>query len=75
MSDSGRSDWVRNLTAVPSVSVRVGRDELAARARVVARGTDEDRLARRLLLAKYQAPGSTDLEDWGRRALVVALDL
>lgn len=59
----------------PKVTVRIGDTEGEATARVVDAGTDEDRLARRLLLAKYQQPGQTDLESWGRSALPVAFDL
>lgn len=70
-----RADFVRNAMANPSVTVRIGDQEGGATARVVASGTDEDGLARRLLLAKYQAPGSDDLESWGRSALPVAFDL
>ena len=70
-----RADWVRNLRANHHVGVRLGDQHYAAVARVVDDGTDEDRVARRLLLAKYQRPGSGDLEGWGRTALVVALDL
>ena len=71
-----RADWVRNLVADPAVRVRVGDgDQVDARARVREAGSDEDGLARRLVLEKYQAPGSTDLAGWGRSALAVALDL
>ena len=70
-----RADWVRNLQATPRVQVRVGADEHPATARVVAPDTEEDGLARRLLLQKYQRPGSGDLGTWGRTALPVAVDL
>ena len=70
-----RADWVRNLMAGPAVQVRVGEVHHEARARVVAAGSDEDARARQLLLARYQAPGSDDLEAWGRTALAVAVDL
>ena len=69
------SDWVRNLQRDPRVSVRIGNRTHHATARVVEPGTDEDALARRLLLEKYQTPAGEDLEDWGRTALPVALDL
>ena len=59
----------------PKVTVRIGDREGGATARVVEAGTEEDALARRLLVAKYQQPGQTDLESWGRRALPVAFDL
>jgi F420H(2)-dependent quinone reductase len=66
---------VRNLVAEPRVRVRVGDREWAATARVVAAGTDEDALARRLLVAKYADPDKDDLSSWGRSALPVALDV
>lgn len=70
-----RSDWVRNAMADPHVTVRTGDDELRATARVLDpdKDADEDALARRLLLAKYQK--GEELAGWGRGALPVALDL
>ncbi|MDQ6727097.1 MAG: nitroreductase family deazaflavin-dependent oxidoreductase [Actinomycetota bacterium] len=70
-----RADWVRNVLADPAVAVRIGEREGGATGRVVEEGTDEDARARRLLVAKYQSPGATDLEGWGRSALPVAFDL
>jgi replication-associated recombination protein RarA len=66
---------VRNLVAEPRVQVRVGDEEWAAAARLVEAGTDEDALARRLLVAKYADPDTDDLSSWGRSALPVALDV
>ena len=66
---------MRNLRADPVVQVRIGDREGAGTARVVEPGTDEDALARRLVLDKYQSDGATDLESWGRTALPVAFDL
>jgi deazaflavin-dependent oxidoreductase (nitroreductase family) len=70
-----RADWVRNLTADPAVTLRVGEDSWPAEGRVVDEGTGEDVRARRLMLAKYSTPGSGDLDSWGRSALVVAVDV
>jgi hypothetical protein len=42
-------------------------------ARLVEPGTDEDALARRLLLEKYQR--GDELAGWGQGALPIALDL
>lgn len=70
-----RADWVRNVMADPEVTIRIGDHEGAASGRVVQGATDEDDLARRLVLAKYQQPGSDDLASWGRSALAVAFDL
>jgi deazaflavin-dependent oxidoreductase (nitroreductase family) len=70
-----RSDWVRNIRADPSVRVHIGAREFSGTGRAVEAGTDEDALARRLLLEKYSPTYSGDLTDWGRTALSVAIDL
>jgi deazaflavin-dependent oxidoreductase (nitroreductase family) len=70
-----RSDWVRNARKTPDVSVRIGETTFAARARTVEPDTDEDALARRLLVEKYGPRYSGDLSNWGRTALPVAIDL
>jgi deazaflavin-dependent oxidoreductase (nitroreductase family) len=74
LSGSHSSDWVKNLLRTPDVSVRLGEATFAGRARVVDQA-EEDALARRLVLAKYQPRDSDDLGDWGRTALPVAVDL
>ncbi|HVF75150.1 MAG TPA: nitroreductase family deazaflavin-dependent oxidoreductase [Acidimicrobiales bacterium] len=66
------ADWVRNGRATPEVTVRIGSTSYDARFRLVD-DPDEDALARRLLLEKYDDKG--ELADWGRRSLAVALDL
>ncbi len=68
-----QADWVRNLQADPAVSVRIDDVVHGATGRVVEAGTDEDALARRLLLEKYQRDGN--LAGWGQSALPVAIDL
>ena len=70
-----RADFVRNIRANPRVTVLIGVEKGEGTARVVEPGTEEDGLARQLVLAKYQRPGQRDLEDWGRSALPVAVDL
>lgn len=68
-----RSDWVRNLRREPGVSVRIADEVFKGNARVVD-DPEEDELARRLLVEKYErSPGS--LSGWRRRALPVAVDL
>jgi deazaflavin-dependent oxidoreductase (nitroreductase family) len=69
-----RSDWVRNIIARPTVTVRIGDVERTTRARVVEPGTDEDAVARRLLLEKYGPRDGSDLTEWGRASLPVAID-
>lgn len=70
-----RADWVRNVMVDPAVEVRLGEREGRATGRMVEEDTGEDGLARRLLVARYQTPGTSDLESWGRTALPVAFDL
>jgi deazaflavin-dependent oxidoreductase (nitroreductase family) len=73
LSDSHVSDWVKNLRRTPGVTVRIADERFEGHARVVEDG-EEDELARRLLIEKYeQEPGS--LSNWRRTALPVAVDL
>jgi deazaflavin-dependent oxidoreductase (nitroreductase family) len=67
-----RSDWVKNGLRQPHVSVRVGSATFGGTLRVVE-APEEDALARQLLLKKY-ARGD-ELEEWGRTALPVAIDI
>jgi deazaflavin-dependent oxidoreductase (nitroreductase family) len=73
LSDSHRSDWVENLRRTPEVTVRIAGEQFEGSARVVE-DSEEDELARRLLIEKYEhRPGS--LSNWRRTALPVAVDL
>ena len=75
MSGGGRrSDWVKNLLADPSVTVRVGSATFPATARLVEDAAEEQR-ARELITGRYQGwREGQAMSDWGRTALVVALD-
>lgn len=67
-----RSDWVKNLRQNPEVAVRISDETLPGRAREPE--GEEDALARRLLVEKYErSPGR--LANWGRTSLPVAVDL
>lgn len=69
-----RSDWVKNLRAMPHVTVELGAYRFAGRARIVD-DLGEDERARSLVHDKY-APGyGGDLSRWRRTALPVAVDL
>src|SRR5688572_4796492 len=68
-----RSDWVKNALKRPEVSVRIGDQAFVGIARLVI-GPVEDARARELLLAKYSVRNA-DLDEWGRSALAVAVDL
>jgi deazaflavin-dependent oxidoreductase (nitroreductase family) len=73
LSGGGRSDWVRNLRRDPEVTVRIAKERFSGHARE-AGDAEEDELARRLLVEKYESnPGS--LDNWRRTALPVAVDL
>ena len=75
MLSGGRdgSDWVKNLQRTPQVTVRIGDERFEGHARIVEE-TEEDELARQLLVEKYERnPGS--LSNWRRTALPVAVDL
>ncbi|MGB5168244.1 MAG: nitroreductase family deazaflavin-dependent oxidoreductase [Acidimicrobiia bacterium] len=72
---SDRSDWVRNLIANPAVTVDIAGASFSGRGRVVEGGTDEDRLARDLVFAKYTPNYAGDLTEWRDTALPVAIDL
>jgi len=68
-----RSDWVKNLRRKPEVEVQIADERLGGHARE-ARDAEEDELARRLLVEKYESsPGR--LENWRRTALPVVVDL
>jgi deazaflavin-dependent oxidoreductase (nitroreductase family) len=68
------SDWVKNVRVDPAVGVRLGDRDMICRARIVEDET-EDSLARRLLVEKYAPRYADDLEEWGRTALPVAIEL
>ena len=69
-----RSDWVRNLRRSPEVTVELGRQLFAGRARIVD-DADEDERARTLVHDKYAGSYGGDLSRWRRSALPVAVDL
>ncbi|HEY3059651.1 MAG TPA: nitroreductase/quinone reductase family protein [Chloroflexota bacterium] len=77
MLSGGRdaSDWIKNVQAEPAVSVRVGDQARAGRARVLEPGTEEDALARQLLVDKYEPIDQSDLTSWGRSSLPVVIEL
>ena len=69
-----RADWVKNVQHTPEVTVRLRDRQFTGSARVVGH-PDEDALARRLLVDKYQPSSGDDLTSWGRTSLPVAVDL
>jgi deazaflavin-dependent oxidoreductase (nitroreductase family) len=70
-----KSDWVRNLKAEPSVSVRIGKQTFEGIARIVGE-ENEETMARHLLAGKYQGwKQGKKMSDWGKTALVVGIEL
>ena len=67
------SDWVKNLRRDPNVLIRIAGEHLSGRARE-ASDAEEDELARRLLVEKYEKSQGS-LANWRRSALPVAVDL
>lgn len=69
------SDWVRNLRADPSVTVKLGERIFKGLARFPS-AEEEQQNARQMLTGKYQSwrPGRR-MSPWGRTALPVAVDL
>lgn len=70
-----RSDWVRNLVTDPAVIVEVGGLQVEGTARILGRGSDEDRRARDSVFDKYQPAYGGDLTSWRESSLAVAIDL
>ncbi len=68
------ADWVKNLLHTPEVTVRMQGVHFTGRGRIVEQA-EEDALARRIVVAKYQPRDSEDLSDWGQTALPVAVNL
>lgn len=70
-----KSDWVKNLTRNPSVTVRIGGQTFRAAARIVT-DEEEEMTARSLLADKYNERNANgSLSKWARTALPVALDI
>ena len=69
-----RSDWVKNLRRTPEVTVELGHESFAGRARIVT-DPDENERARTLVYDKYARSYGGDLSHWRRSALPVAVDL
>jgi deazaflavin-dependent oxidoreductase (nitroreductase family) len=68
-----RSNWVKNISKEPAVSVRIGDVTRPGRARVVD-DPDQGQRARQLLFDKYSGRYAGDLENWRRTALPMAVD-
>jgi phage/plasmid-associated DNA primase len=76
MLSGGRdsADWVRNLQADASVTVRAADQTREGRARVLEPHDEDDALARRLLVEKYEPIDHSSLTEWGRTSLPVVVE-
>lgn len=76
LSGGGRtSDWVKNLTKNPTVTVRIAQRTFDATGRLV-QDAEEESSARTMLANKYNERESDgSLSDWAQTALVVGIDL
>lgn len=70
-----RSDWVRNLQASPTASVRVGERSFPVTGRVPVHPGEERTTAVEHLHSKYADQVTGTLDDWRREAFIVALDI
>jgi deazaflavin-dependent oxidoreductase (nitroreductase family) len=69
-----RSDWVKNLSRTPEVTLEVGSGRFDGGARVVTDAVEGER-ARALVHDKYASTYAGDLRGWRRSALPIAVDL
>ncbi len=69
-----RSDWVKNILSNPEVSVRIGSRTYAGKGRIM-QDPDEERLARKLIVAKYYGREEVATEGWEATSLPVAIEL
>jgi deazaflavin-dependent oxidoreductase (nitroreductase family) len=67
-------DWVKNVRQLPDVQVKINDTQFAGKARLVT-DSEEDALARRIVLEKYTPRDSDDLTEWSRTSLPVAIDV
>ncbi|MEO9256068.1 MAG: nitroreductase/quinone reductase family protein [Tepidiformaceae bacterium] len=70
-----RSNWVKNIRKQPEVTIRIKDHTFATEGLEVPPATDEDALARRLLVGKYQPCNEGELTTWGEKALPMAFEL
>ncbi len=69
-----RADWVRNIMANGEATMRIDGHDHTGRGRVVTH-TDEQRVARDIVFAKYQPGYGGDLTGWRERSLPMAIDV
>jgi deazaflavin-dependent oxidoreductase (nitroreductase family) len=68
------ADWVRNIRHSPTVQVRIGDRAIIGQGRVVT-DPNEEKLARRLVVAKYYGRDEVRTTGWEATSLPLAVDL
>lgn len=68
-----RSDWVKNVMADGQVWIELDGQTRPGTARAVPADSEEDRLARNLLVEKYATPGNP-LENWKKWSLPLVIE-
>lgn len=68
-----RSDWVKNLQADPRLKIEIAGETYSGFATIPADGSEQDQLARALLVQKYQK--GDELENWRTNSLALVVDL
>jgi deazaflavin-dependent oxidoreductase (nitroreductase family) len=74
LSDSGRSDWYRNLEARPEVTLEIGGERQETVARPVAADDPANGVVRSAMVAKYQQGYADDLTRWSGEASLVRIE-
>lgn len=69
-----KADWVKNILSEPQVQFRIASKIFGGKGRVVGE-EDEERLARRLVVAKYYGRDTVQSTGWEATSLPVAVDL
>ena len=74
LSDTGRSDWYRNLEARPEVSLEIGGERRDTMARPVPADDAANAVVRAAMVAKYQPGYEENLAEWSERASLVRIE-
>ncbi len=69
-----KSDWVKNALQTPTVQMKINNTIFSGTTRLIT-GTEEDALARKIVLEKYVPRSSDDLVDWSQTSLPIAVDI
>ena len=57
----------------PEVVIEIGDRKRYSRARIIETGSEEDAVARSLVVEKYSSRGHEDLADWGKTAMAIGI--